>query len=249
MEIRNFNVWLPAVRKLLNNPDLSDNQNNLHSLAFDIRRFRKSLNHNLENIQKLLDVIRLLRDAKGSGRGVFEEQMMQELSCLMSNCVEVLKDAGVVGLKYCETPNELPDKLKVECKIIAVICKFAIESIEFSRPRDSLAGKRRSCSFDILGNASCLYEMPENIIELVLKILKSNRRATALGALLFMESYYKARKTSVPADVEELLIDFVGKTDSRSEAVGALNILVESGNISEFTALDYISEWKERNYV
>jgi len=35
MNPRNFKVWLTAVRKLLNNPDLSDNQNNLHSLAFD----------------------------------------------------------------------------------------------------------------------------------------------------------------------------------------------------------------------
>ena len=191
--------------------------------------------------------MRLLRDAKGGGRGVFEERMMDELNWLILNCIEVLEEGGVEGLKYGEIPEELSDELKVKCNIVAVICEFSIESIEFSRPRDSLAGKRRSCSLDILGKASNLYEMPENIIELVLKTLKRNRGTAVLGALLFLESYYKARKTIVSADIEELLIDFVEKTDSRSKAVGALNILVESGNISEFAALDYIAEWKERN--
>jgi len=48
--------------------------------------------------------------------------------------------------------------------------------------------------------------------------------------------------------VEKLLVGLVARTDSRGLAVGALNILVESGNISEFTALDHIDDWKERNY-
>lgn len=74
MNPQNYKVWLTEVRKLLNSPDLSDNYSNLYSLAFDIRRFRKSLNHNVGDVHKLLDVMRLLRDAKGGGRGVFEER-------------------------------------------------------------------------------------------------------------------------------------------------------------------------------
>ena len=248
MRPKNFKIWLATVRKLLKNPDTSDKNNNLYSLSFDVRRFPKSLRYNIGNIQELLDVMRLLRDAKGSGRGVFEDHIMKELNYLMFDCAEMLESSGAAHLKCWDVPENLSDELKVKCNIVVILCKFAIESIEFSRPRDSLAGKRRTHSFDMLGHASYLYSMPENIITRLLKELKSKRGTAAMGTLLFLESYYKARKISVPADVEKLLIDFAEKTDSRSKAVGALNILVEAGNISEFVALDYIDDWKERNY-
>jgi hypothetical protein len=37
-------------------------------------------------------------------------------------------------------------------------------------------------------------------------------------------------------------------TDRRSTATGALNVLVETGEISDLQALDRIDDWKERHY-
>jgi len=37
------------------------------------------------------------------------------------------------------------------------------------------------------------------------------------------------------------------QTKDRSVAVGALDLLVKTGNISEFEALSRIDEWKEKN--
>ena len=249
MRPKNFKIWLATVQKLLKNPDTSDKNNNLHSLSFDVRRFPKSLRYKIGNIQELLDIMRLLRNANGSGRGVFEDHIMRELNYLMFDCVEMLESSGAAHLQCWNIPENLAEELEVKYDIVILLCKFAIESIEFIRPRDSLAGTRRTHSFDMLGQASYIYSFPENIINRILKELKSKRGSADLGALLFLESYYKARKTSVPADVENLLIDFSEKTDSRSKAVCALNILVEAGNISELVALNCIDDWKEKNII
>jgi hypothetical protein len=45
----------------------------------------------------------------------------------------------------------------------------------------------------------------------------------------------------------KLLFGVVEKTKSRAIASGALNVLVESGDMGEFEALGRIDEWKERN--
>jgi len=65
---------------------------------------------------------------------------------------------------------------------------------------------------------------------------------------MFCEAYYKARNIPVADDIEQLLLAFAERVDSRGLAASALNTLVESGNISEFTALDRIDEWKDKHY-
>jgi hypothetical protein len=51
----------------------------------------------------------------------------------------------------------------------------------------------------------------------------------------------------VPDDIEEALLSFAERTDNRSSATGALNVLVEAGAISELHALSAIDDWKERH--
>lgn len=243
-----FNTWLAAVRKLLENPLPVDRNNDLYSLAWDIMKFSDAMYRDVEQVRSLLDVLRLLRVSKGSGRGALEEHSFRVLNRVMFDCCSVLRDAGVVNIKAWDIPDTLSVEVRSQCEIAVILCEFAVESIAFSRPRDSLAGNRRSYSFEMLGEASRVFNIPESVIDQVLKIIKSKRGSATSGALRFLDSYFEAQQIHVPDDVEILLISFVNRTDSRGLAVGALNILVECGNISEFTALNHIDDWKERNY-
>jgi hypothetical protein len=51
----------------------------------------------------------------------------------------------------------------------------------------------------------------------------------------------------VPDEIEQHLLTFVECTDNRSNATGALNVLVKAGAISELHALSILDDWKERH--
>ena len=93
-----------------------------------------------------------------------------------------------------------------------------------------------------------MVEPPDSVLDTVRSILKIGRGNSLMGAFRFCEVYYETCPDGVPEDMEKLLLRLVLKTDSRGLAVGALNVLVESGNISDFEAADHIDDWKQRNY-
>lgn len=244
-----YSSWVTAVRKVLENPSAS--ASDLYPLAWEITQFIKPFqrDQDIDRIRHLLDVLRLLRVSKGAGRRAFEETSMEALCMIVRNAAGAVVDADITNIPPWETPASLPPDLQPQLAIVVELGKFAIECVEFVRPRDSLAANRRQYAFEMLGEASKAFDMPEAVMNSVSKLLKSKKRGPAmLGALEFVDLYYKARQGHIPHDMEELLLRFVNRTDSRGLAVGALNVLVESGNISEFTALDQIDAWKERNY-
>ena len=50
----------------------------------------------------------------------------------------------------------------------------------------------------------------------------------------------------VPDDIHTSLLTVAETTDSRSAATGALNVLVETGEISDMEALDRLDDWKDK---
>lgn len=90
-------------------------------------------------------------------------------------------------------------------------------------------------------------ELPETFFENLKHILESARGNSIYGALVFCEAFYALQPDGVPREMEDALLRIVDKTDSRGIASGALSMLVQGGNISEFEALDRIDDWKERN--
>jgi hypothetical protein len=69
------------------------------------------------------------------------------------------------------------------------------------------------------------------------------------GAIIFLEDYFKAREAmEVPDDIRTALLTVAETTDSRSTATGALNVLVETGEISDMEALDRLDDWKDKHH-
>jgi len=245
---RKFESWLADVDKCLDHPAQTVDDSPLGSLAYSFCRVDDQLPHDTERVQNLIAVLKKLREAKGAGRGVFEERVMQALAYLaMTVCAE-LRESGQKRLPLSAKPDTIPAEQRPPFVFLQELCRYAIDCLAFSRPRDSLAGHRRSSVLEILANSLDVFEPPDSVLDTVRGMLKTGRGGGIRGALVFCEAYYGARPDGVPEDMEELLLRLVGKTDSRGLAAGALNVLVESGNISEFLALDYIDDWKQRNY-
>jgi len=245
---RKFACWLTDVRKQLAQPTLKGTTSDLFSLGWEIIMFQNQLRGDAGQVRELIDVLRQVRDGRGVGRGAFEERVMEGLCGLVRNACSELLESGIARQSSLAMPESMPPDLRPPCEVVLDLCAYAMDCLTYSRPRDSLAGNRRRYALELLGEASHVFDMPAPVLDFVRQTLKTGRHPSASGAIIFLEAYYKGCQTSVPDEIEALLLAFVERTDSRGLAVGALNVLVESGNIGEFTALDRIDEWKDRNY-
>jgi hypothetical protein len=142
----------------------------------------------------------------------------------------------------------IPD-LRRSIFIVAELRDYALECLRFkARPRDAFAGARRGESFQILGIAGRLLDLPE-ALDMARQALRRSRHQTVRGAIIFLEDYFQAREgMEVPDDIHTALLTVAKTTDSRSTATGALNVLVETGEISDLEALDRLDDWKEEHY-
>ena len=133
--------------------------------------------------------------------------------------------------------------------VVAELRDYALECLRFNaRPRDAFAGARRGQSFEILGIAGRLFDLPE-ALDMARQALRRSRSQTVRGAIIFLEDYFKAREgMEVPDDIHTALLTVAETTDSRSTATGALNVLVETGEISDMEALDRLYDWKDKHH-
>ena len=173
---------------------------------------------------------------------------MRGLDYVVRTCCSALDAAGLESFLPFPTCDGCPEDLEVPCRIMRDICAYALECFTFKKARDQFAGTRRACAFQILGSAGWVFDIPE-AIPLALTALKRNRRWEARGAISFLEEYFKAREGArVPDEVVHGLLSVVERTDNRSNATGALNVLVEANHISEFEALARLDDWKDEHY-
>ncbi len=171
---------------------------------------------------------------------------MERLCRLVHNACGKLLDGGFARQPAFAVPDSLPRDLRPSCEVVLDLCWYAMDCLTYSRQHDSLSGNRRRFALELLGEASFIFDMPEEVLAFVCQALKTGRRPSVHGAILFCDSYYKARDISVPEDVEALLLAFAKRTDSHGLAVGALDVLVQAGNVDELDALDRMDDWKER---
>jgi len=158
----------------------------------------------------------------------------------------VLEEAGVPRIPDLAAADALILDLRRSILIVAELRDYALECLRFNaRPRDAFAGARRGQSFEILGIAGRLFDLPE-ALDMARQALRRSRSQTVRGAIIFLEDYFKAREDmEVPDDIHTAL-SVAETTDSRSTATGALNVLV--GEISDMEALDRLDDWKDKHY-
>ena len=242
-----FEHLIADIRRYAADQTLANRDIVLGQSAYQVSLFIAELTNDVTKLTLLLETLLVLRESAGPGKCSAEEEMLKVLQRVAWESVECLREAGMTQ-EVCRTAglqSSDPD-LHPRCAVLLLLVTFARECFGFSRPRESFAGQRRSLVFEILGTIGRILDLPD-VLELARQTVKKGR-ADALGALIFLEAYLGARKKRPDENLKAELLRFAKRTKKRGLAVGALNILVESGSIDEWDAIERIDEWKAEHW-
>lgn len=245
---RKCELVIAGIRRHLAAPTTPDRYDDLWHTTWDHRRFDVQLAGDIGKTRQLIEVARVVREATGPGCAVAEEQIMKCMEAVVGECCNRFEDAGMTGLAGFASFVALAPKLRPCAPVVAELRAYAMECFQYAaRPRDTFAGARRGLALSILGLASRLCDSTD-VLAIVRQALRRNRSQEVRGAINFLENYFAAREElPLPDDIADGLLAVAEKTKSRSTAVGALNVLVETRVISEWEASDRMSEWKEKH--
>jgi hypothetical protein len=244
---RKFEPAIADLRRILAAPDMDDRDMVLSHATWNLYPFMDEVARDVLKARALMDVTRAAREASGPGRDGAEEELMKRLDRVVRNCGSAFDAAGLDQFLVFPDCAGCPADLETPCTIIRDVCTYALNCFPYTRPRDQFAGLRRAGAFQILGSAGWVFDIP-SAMPLALAALKRDRQLEARGAIGFLEEYFKAREGEpAPDEIEQNLLTFAERTDNRSNATGALNVLVEAGAISKLHALSVIDDWKERH--
>lgn len=243
---RKITSWLRDTEKALENPAKNCDESALPHLGWAFGSISEQLVDQPEWTRELLRLLDVMRKASGAGRVVFERHVLGALTFLASQICSIIFDDAIFPQPLTTKPEQFPSDKRAGFALLQELCLFVMGCFRFSRPRDSFSGERRRLAFELMANASAVIEPPDELFDDLKRALNKARDQEVIGAILFCEVYY-ASAGGVPDDVMQLLFGVVEKTKSRGIAAGALNVLVESGDINELEALDRMDDWKERN--
>ncbi len=247
-QYRRFETLIADFRRFIADPTLDDRDALLYHCAWQVARFKPHLLEDASKMALLFDTLRLLRESTGPGINTAEKTVLESLVLLALHCVDWLEGHGVTRETCRKAGLQSPDPaLQPACAALTLLQSLADQCFAFCRPHDSFGGQRRSLAFELHGLVGALIDLPDTVAMAHKAVKKSG--SDARGALIFLETYLGARAEEEPDDeLEDALLAFSKTAKSRSLAVGALNILVQTLRISEFEALDRIDDWKSEHY-
>jgi hypothetical protein len=232
---RKFELALMDIRRCLVDPPMKDRADALRRAARQVDRFAESLAYDPESTRALIDTIRAVRDSPGRGGNVAEAKLMQTL-------------ASIAFWGEGEESDVPPTDTRKRPEVLRDLAAYAMECLAFRRPRDAFGGRRRSIAFEILTDVDPHVDLPE-AVRVARSIALSASGDDCRGALEFLKARYERRGEEPDEELVDGLLRVADRTQSRSIVFGALDLLVESGGISELQALDRMDEWKERNEI
>ncbi len=212
----------------------------------NLHTFTDELINSVDKTHQLIELTQHAREVRGPGRDIIEVEIWRYLDRLLFRCTQELLNNNVKAISL-EHITNLPDsETNVQIRILSALYNYALSCMAYkAKSRDSFSGKRRGQAYGMLAHMAYHTDLP-NIVEMALKDLKKKRETNQNIAIIFLATYYEI-KMEPPESVVTALLSLVERTTSRCNAVGALNILVESGDICELEALDKIGTWKEKN--
>lgn len=222
------------------------NNRELFDKIFEISRYFYQNPFTLESLENLFELEKKLMNSKGSHKQFIEENIFQFLSRSSLYCAPEQHNNEYLTLNEELIERATDDKEKQKYIMTFKLVSFASEIFKFKKERDNFNNKRKSLLFGILGNICNYYNVPE-ALELCLLSLKSKKKTLILAALEFQENYCRNREVPLRSEIIDILDRIIIQTKDYSVAVGALDLLVKTGNISEIEALSRIDEWKEKN--
>ena len=243
---RNFDLLIGDFQRILAHPEDPARKMRWQQALWNLTVFDESLAGDPANTQKLVEITAAVRGLAGAGRINAEEKLMDSLVYIASSCHATLEDAGVKHLAGFEATARIPASAQPALAVLQILCGYALDCFAYKRPRDSASGRRREKAFEILAHAGQLLDLPE-VLTLARKTLRKSAGEEVEGAFLFLSHYYTSRDAEPDEQIVDELLALSQATGSRSTAVGALNVLVETGVIDELGAMCHLDDWKDKH--
>lgn len=191
-----------------------------------------------ENLSVLLDTELEIANSKGGFKQLVEKELLRYITYFPHRLYQE---------ESLKTLSSIEKATKKEKAVIQFI-DFAKQLMLVKIPRESFSGKRKGYAIELLGNLTDYFEFSE-FIEICKKALKDKSKHQFFETIQALEIYFKKRNIEPDEEIINRIDKRFEKAKTRSEAVGCLSFLVNTGVISEFEALDRIDEWKEKNDV
>jgi hypothetical protein len=172
---------------------------------------------------------------------------MEHLGELARQCRLAVEDAGVKHLSGLDAFGQVPSSAQPALEVLQTLCGYASECLAYAKPRDASNGQRRSLAFEILAQAGGLIDLPE-VVALARRSLRKVNGREVRGAFVFLREHYASRDQAPEDPIIEALLALSEATDSRTNASGALSVLVETGAMSESEALGRMDDWKDSHW-
>lgn len=195
-----------------------------------------------EAFDALIELEREIMNSKGQYKRYIEEEVLGVISMISFEEKIRISEGAFFKLSL---PKKSCNEQKV--RVAEKLKEFAFQIFAMKRERDTFNSKRKGFALRMLGNIAASYDCPE-ASEKCLMALRSKKNDLILAAFEFLEEHYIHQKYQLASDIIEELDKIVEQTKSRSIAVGALDIQVQAGEISELEGLSRIDDWKEKNY-
>ena len=213
---------------------------------YGVRRFFPELMRDPVKLRQVLEFVLALRSSDAPGRQVEERELMECLSSLAWQCAGGLEDGECPRFAEFGMIGTAPEEFRPMLHALRGLHDFALGCFEFKRPRDSFGGTRRGLAFEILGHVGRMVDLPEGVA-MARRSLKKAKSPEPAKAAEFLRQYFTGRSLSRDDAIVGELLSLAATTDSRSTAFSALDALVETGVISEFMAMDRLSDWKSKH--
>ncbi len=189
-----------------------------------------------ENLTVLLETELKIANSKGGFKQLVEKELLRYIAYFPRRLYQEGK------IKTLPSIEKADKKEKAAIQFIDFAKKLLLVKI----PRDAFSGTRKGYAIDLLGKLSDYFEFPE-FIEISKKALREKSKQQFFDTIQALEMYFKKRNTTPDEEIVNRIEKRFEKAKTRSEAVGCLSFLVNTGVISELGALDSIDEWKEKN--
>ncbi len=204
-------------------------------LVSKLRFFTEEENFTHEALMQILHVAKKIPFTK---KQILEKELLSLISYLPYNLWSESKDKK--NAKF-----NRGDKSE-DAKMANSFIKFSKEIYNIKISRDAFSGKRRGYAVEILESLSSFFDVPE-FMELCSKSLSSKSKNEFLASIESLKNYCIEHKQVPGEEILNVIDKRIEKTKHRIEVVGALILQVDTGVISEFSALSTLDEWKERN--
>lgn len=244
---RNFSLLLADIDRSLADPKRQGRSWALWESVWDVGNFIDALAGDVAKTRELLMVVRAVRASSGPGQTGAEESLLGHLQSIARRCRKQLQPDGTSELPgFDETKSSSADT-QAAVQILRELGSYAMECFQFKRARDSFGGRRRAEAFQILTIASRVLEMPEAMV-LARELVRKSRGTDVLGAIEFLYEYHACRDIAPDDELVKWLLKLAERTSSRSNAVAALDLLVQTGVIDEIEAICTMDDWKARHH-